>query len=419
MAGKFRGITWNNARFGPKIQVRRSIDLAELGDLGNITDEARDLPTSGAVHREDKGGSKSGTREYTDFRTISGQYSNVVDTQDMGLISETASTHRVWSSTGAITDVVTEAPTTLGNPSSDSSDSSSAGASGTTTYTGSGTFEWTVPTGVTSISAVAVGAGSGAYTAWNYELNRVRAASGGRGGSLSYSNNISVTPGEVLTVHAGAGGDSRTQFTSNYGNYTPSATAGESSYIARSDGTVILRAKGASAWGYTDGTNNDSNIGDTSHEGGSGGSTPSAMNGGPGGGGAAGYAGAGGNGRVENNYGTAPSTNPVANSGAASGGYGGGSKTSNGKGGGGVGLYGLTNTGSGNGSGGSGGTNYDGFNGGTFGGGAAGGSGAGSGQGGPGGVRIIWNSGSSFPSTNVGESDVDGKEAIFGTPEEE
>lgn len=31
MANKFRGTTWNNARFGPKIQIRRSIDLAELG----------------------------------------------------------------------------------------------------------------------------------------------------------------------------------------------------------------------------------------------------------------------------------------------------------------------------------------------------------------------------------------------------
>ena len=109
--GKFRGITWTNARFGPKIQVRRSIDIAEMGDFGSITSDVDDLPTRGAVNRADKGGSTSGTRNYLDLRGIAGQYSNVVDTQDMGLISETASTHRVWSSTGAITDVVTEAPT--------------------------------------------------------------------------------------------------------------------------------------------------------------------------------------------------------------------------------------------------------------------------------------------------------------------
>lgn len=125
---KFRGITWNNSRFGPKIQIRRSIDIAELGDLGNITDDANDLPTRGALHRTwtDSAetpihGSKSGTRSYTDFRFVN---SNVVDTQDMGLISETSSTHRIWSSTGAISDIVTSAPTTLNNPGSTSSTSS-------------------------------------------------------------------------------------------------------------------------------------------------------------------------------------------------------------------------------------------------------------------------------------------------------
>ena len=400
-------------RFKGNIKVRRSISLAEIADFGSIEDDAQDLPTSGAVHRADKGGSTSGTRQYTDLRTIAGQYSNVVDTQDMGLISETASTYRPWATVSEITDVVAESE---GAPLSTTS---SGTTSSTASYTGSGTFTWTVPAGVTSISAVAVGAGSGAMTVWNYELNRVRASSGGRGGSLSYSNNISVTPGEVLTVHAGAGGESSTAYTSNYGSYTPSATAGESSYIARANGTVILRAKGGSAWGNSGGNNYDSNIGDTSYEGGAGGGSPSATNGGPGGGGAAGYAGVGGNGRVENNYGTAPSTNPQANTGAASGGFGGGSKTSNGKAGGGVGLYGLGDTANGNGQGGSGGTNNDGFNGGTFGGGAAGGQGAGNGEGGPGGVRIVWNSGASFPSTNVSESDANGSEAIFGTPEEE
>lgn len=124
---KFRGITWNNSRFGPKIQIRRSIDLAELGDLGNITDNANDLPTRGALHRADKGGSTSGTRQYTDFRGIAGQYSNVVDTQDMGLISETATAHRVWSSTGAISDTT-------------SSSSSSSSSTDPTDY------NWTVTT---------------------------------------------------------------------------------------------------------------------------------------------------------------------------------------------------------------------------------------------------------------------------------
>ena len=125
MANKFRGITWNNARFGAKIRVRRSIDMAELGDFGNITDNSEDLPTSGAAHRADHGGSTSATRGHTDLRGIAGQYSNVVDTQDMGLISETASTHRIWSSMGAISDIVTSAPSTLYNPSGSSSSTTS------------------------------------------------------------------------------------------------------------------------------------------------------------------------------------------------------------------------------------------------------------------------------------------------------
>ena len=108
MANKFRGTTWNNARFGPKIQIRRSIDLAELGDFGEITETPSDLPTAGAVHRKATGGSTSGTRGYTDLQ---GLFDAVVDNQDMGLVSDATTAHRIWSSTGAITDIVTSAPT--------------------------------------------------------------------------------------------------------------------------------------------------------------------------------------------------------------------------------------------------------------------------------------------------------------------
>ena len=53
MANKFRGITWNNARFGAKIRVRRSIDMAELGDFGNITDNSEQ--TMVALHQQHVG----------------------------------------------------------------------------------------------------------------------------------------------------------------------------------------------------------------------------------------------------------------------------------------------------------------------------------------------------------------------------
>lgn len=62
-------------------------------------------------------------------------------------------------------------------------------------YIAPGTYSWICPTGVTSVCAVAIGAGGGGcyYT-------------GGAGGGLSYQNNISVTPGQTYTVVVGAGG---------------------------------------------------------------------------------------------------------------------------------------------------------------------------------------------------------------------
>lgn len=381
MAGKFRGITWNNARFGPKIQVRRSIDLAELGDFGSIIQATSDLPTRGAAHRADHGGSTSATRGYTDLRHVDG---NVVDTQDLGLISETASTHRIWSSMGAITDVVTSAPTTLGNPPTLQGHTF-------TNPRGSG-YTFTVPEGVTSISAVAIGAGGGGD--YFQGGSTVYMATSGWGGDLSYANDISVTPGEELKVYVGhAGPTLGSWYYAGFINYLPTeGRAGYSSRIERSDGTVILRAKGGNGGGTVSASyNNDSNIGDVSYSGGRG--TTSGTGGG--GGGAAGYAGNGGDG-----YPASSTTRlPSANSGAAAGG-------NTNQGGGGVGLYGLGNTATSPAAGGSGGDNSGGEDGGSYGGGAGGGTTfANKGEASHGAVRIVWNGNSSFPSTNVGLSD--------------
>jgi len=68
-----------------KVILRRSIDLRELGDLGLITDDSGDLPTSGAAHRGSLGAT-SATRTRTDLSTITDRV--VVDTQDMGLVTE-------------------------------------------------------------------------------------------------------------------------------------------------------------------------------------------------------------------------------------------------------------------------------------------------------------------------------------------
>lgn len=88
--------------------------------------------------------------------------------------------------------------------------SASAGAvRGCAVYTTNGTYSYTVPAGVTSISIVTVASGgsggSGASgtifccccgcVPWN------AGGGGGAGGELRYKNNISVSPGQVLIVY--------------------------------------------------------------------------------------------------------------------------------------------------------------------------------------------------------------------------
>ena len=86
-------------------------------------------------------------------------------------------------------------------------------------YTSYGTYTWTCPVGVTSVSVVCVGAGgtmgSGSY--------------GPGGGSLAYKNNITVTPGQNYTIVVGRTNTvAMTQYADNssafgtvaYGGYT-------------------------------------------------------------------------------------------------------------------------------------------------------------------------------------------------------
>lgn len=271
-----------------------------------------------------------------------------------------------------------------------------AAAAGQQAYTTAGTYTFTVPAGITSICAVCVGGGGGSI----YD------GIGNSGGSLSYSNNVSTTPGESLTVVVGAGGT---------GTSGASAPGGDSK-ISRSTTTLILAKGGASA---------STNIGDTSYTGGNA-QSPNIT--GSGGGGAGGYSGSGGGGGADGNpNGTAGSS---GTGGAAGGGGGGGYAADyfspgvgqffGGGGGGGVGILGQGSSGgggsggsaggAGGGGGGSSGTSGssssgDAGPGGAYGGGAGGpglnentGSNGANANGARGAVRIIWGSGRSYPS---------------------
>jgi hypothetical protein len=252
-------------------------------------------------------------------------------------------------------------------------------------YTSAGTYSWTCPSGVTSVSVVCVGGGG--YGDYGYSPNA------GGGGGLAYKNNISVTPGSSYAVVVGAEGIS------------VSSTRGETSSFT--NGVITVSASGGG---------NGLTVGQPSGTYDGGGSGGSGFNGA---GGAGGYSGNGGNGGKSDN------TSPTA--GAGGGGGGGGavypydaSGSGGGAGGGGVGILGQGSNGTAGTNGTAGNLTVGGGGGSNGSSGSAGQSSRGGGYGGlygggggwddlgsllpsGGAVRIIWGAGRAFPSTNTGD----------------
>ena len=263
---------------------------------------------------------------------------------------------------------------------------------GQSSFTTSGTYNWTVPTGVVTISVVAVGAGGGG----------VGRGSGGGGGALAYVNHIPVTPGETLTVGVGTSG-----LGANAG-IAFTGSDGGNSYLKR--GATSLVEAGGGKKGFAGNGTVAGGIGGTAivGTGGAGGAGGVGDLGGTisgsGGGGAGGYSGTGGAGGQD------PAADATAGSGGGGGGGGGASGIAvRGFGGGGVGINGQNTDGfavfNSGGGGGSGGNNGIILTGGDFGGGGASNYSASNsgGDGGSGAVRIIWGFGANryFPQTNT------------------
>jgi len=282
-------------------------------------------------------------------------------------------------------------------------------------YTSAGTYFFTIPDGITEISAVVVGGGGGAAACPGTPPSGASAAGGGGGGGLAYGT-MTVTPGEQLIISVGNGGPGGA-------TGSDSGSAGGDSSIRR--GSTVLLFGGGGAGGAADaplpayslgsqaaGGTSSGTERDGGGNGGLGGYAIHRAAGG-GGGGAAGYLGDGGTGGT----GTAE-FNVVVNGtdGAGGGGGGGNGKTGSGtpdNGGGGVGLFGAPfedgagGTGQGpttvRGLGGSGGEN-GGTSGGNFGGGGGGAeddSEEPGGSGGSGGVRIVWGEGRNFSGNSL------------------
>ena len=275
-------------------------------------------------------------------------------------------------------------------------------------FLSSGTYSFTVPAGVTSLSCVVIGGGGGSS---GCSGSSQYSGAGGGGGGLAYGT-FSVTPGQTVTVLVGAPGTAGTNVNSSA---NIAGTGGESRITYA--GSTKLRAYGGAGGRYGTTANASGGRGYSYYSGvtlagdGNGGYGGGGRNnnGGGGGGGAGGYGGNGGNGGIGNSG--------VGTTGQSGGGGGGGGQASGGaqnNGGGGTGLKGFiagTNGAGGArnsyGRGGSGGNSASFYGvGGNRGGGGGGceddtnrpGS-----RGGYGGARIIWGTGRAYPATNTAD----------------
>ena len=254
-------------------------------------------------------------------------------------------------------------------------------------YTSPGSYTWTVPTSVSSIHVVMIGAGGGG------SAGAQPGGGGGGGGALAYKNDIAVTPGETVSINVGDGGAGV-----RYG----SAGSGTNSSITTSSSSYTMTAGGGQGGQSHDGGpgGTASGNGASGYPGGRGGNRAGGGGSG-GGGGAGGYGGQGGQGG---------SNSSGSNGSGGAGGGGGGPNGSNGAYGGGTYPYGQGANGAGGSSspqsGGRGsfisGTPLgDATQGKDPGGGGPGGVWGPGNAGGDGLVRIIWGEGRSFPSTNT------------------
>lgn len=170
--------------------------------------------------------------------------------------------------------------------------------SGTQISTSSGSGIWVVPSGVTSIGIMAI---SGGGAGGNIAGNTGYYSSGGGGGGCAWKNNISVTPGDVVTwtvgaggTAGGAGGSTSVSVGSGGAIFSGAITGGQpgTSGAISNNGIIQGGAPGTVASGSWDGSNNGGGGGMARGFSESG--TVSAVCGG--GGGAGGMGGVGGNG---------------------------------------------------------------------------------------------------------------------------
>lgn len=121
-----------------------------------------------------------------------------------------------------------------------------APAFNTALYTAPGTVNFTVPAGITLLYAEAWGAGGGGGGCINVTpscASSEGSLGGGGGGAGGYAASVlTVTPGEVLTLVVGAGGELGVNSNFTFGQGSPGETGGASAILRES--TELLRATG-------------------------------------------------------------------------------------------------------------------------------------------------------------------------------
>lgn len=276
----------------------------------------------------------------------------------------------------------------IGNSgNSSASNSITTPTTGQTQFVTPGTYSWTVPAGVTSVSVVCIGGSGGMRVNSGFKYS-----GGGGGGGLAYGNNLSVTPGEVISIQVGAG------FNVNNTEAQPSwfrstsylfAGGGGTSTTGEGFGGLKYGGGGGGAGGYSGNGSNGGSSSTAGWPGGAGGTSSGTARSGGGNGGNGGQGGYG-----------APVAASAAPTGSGAGAGGNAGSSTDALGGGGVGILGRGSDGTANGGAGSGGTNGDYQIGGSYGGGTPGSPSGGGGAGGA--IRIIWPGDlRQFPSTRT------------------
>ncbi len=179
----------------------------------------------------------------------------------------------------------------------------------TDTYSTAGSFTWTCPPGVTSVTVQCWGGGGGGYDA----AGSARAGTGGGGGAFAQYTTLSVTPNTSYTVFVGSGGNPGASGTDSW--FSTNTTVLAKGGTGGSSGTTV-GVGGAAA----------SCIGDIKWSGGNGASAKSNVSYIRGGGGGGSSAGTAANGTTPANAGnvSTPGVGGVAPAGGGDGGAGGG-----------------------------------------------------------------------------------------------